>query len=193
MKLLFDSFRRKQTKKETIPYPICSVVAVFKMLIRILNTLQSRIWDRVLFLFSVFWLQKEWMQSSLGERRGRDQKTTAYSEGISSEDYFLSLMSSKEKGLVISWEIKVVTFRVILLRDVRHITHGTHQEKTIYCDKIMINISCTTIACSIILSSVKLEKRFSIAERVSSRLLTSPPYPSQRLLHSFLLEPTSRK
>ena len=39
----------------------------------------------------------------------------------------------------------------------------------------MINISCTTIACSIILSSVKLEKRFSIAERVSSRLLTSPP------------------
>ena len=26
----------------------------------------------------------------------------AYSEGISSEDYFLSLMSSKEKGLVIS-------------------------------------------------------------------------------------------
>ena len=52
MKLLFDSFRRKQTKKETIPYPICSVVAVFKMLIRILNTLQSRIWDRVLFLFS---------------------------------------------------------------------------------------------------------------------------------------------
>ena len=128
-----------------------------------------------------------------GEGWGRNQKTTAYSEGISSEDYFLSLMSSKEKGLVISWEIKVVTFRVILLRDVRHITHGTHQEKTIYCDKIMINISCTTIACSIILSSVKLEKRFSIAERVSSRLLTSPPYPSQRLLHSFLLEPTSRK
>jgi len=53
--------------------------------------------------------------------------------------------------------------------------------------------SCTAIACSIILSSVKLEKRFSIAERVSSRLLTSPPYPSQRLLNSFLLEPTSRK
>ena len=52
MKLLFDSFRRKQTKKETIPYPICSVVAVFKMLVRILNTLRSRIWDRVFFLFS---------------------------------------------------------------------------------------------------------------------------------------------
>ena len=35
-----------------MPYPICSVVAVFKMLIRILNTLRSRIWDMVLFLFS---------------------------------------------------------------------------------------------------------------------------------------------
>ena len=35
-----------------MPYPICSVVAVFKMLIRILNTLRSRIWDRALFLFS---------------------------------------------------------------------------------------------------------------------------------------------
>ena len=39
-------------KKEKIPYPICSVVAVFKMLVRILNTLRSRIWDRVFFLFS---------------------------------------------------------------------------------------------------------------------------------------------
>ena len=50
--LLFNSFRRKQTKKETIPYPICSVIAVFKMLVRILNMLRSRIWDRVFFLFS---------------------------------------------------------------------------------------------------------------------------------------------
>ena len=39
----------------------------------------------------------------------------------------------------------------------------------------MINLSCIVIACSTILSSVKLEKRFSITERVSSRLLTSPP------------------
>ena len=35
-----------------MPYPICSVVTVFKMLLRILNTLQSRIWDRAFFLFS---------------------------------------------------------------------------------------------------------------------------------------------
>ena len=33
-------------------YPICSVVAVFKMLVRILNTLRSRIWDILFFLFS---------------------------------------------------------------------------------------------------------------------------------------------
>ena len=61
----------KQTKKEIIPYPICSVVAVFKMLIRILNMLRSRIWDMVLFLFSdyllfgfrrklVFRFEEEW-------------------------------------------------------------------------------------------------------------------------------------
>ena len=45
----------------------------------------------------------------------------------------------------------------------------------IYCDNIMIKLLCTVIGFGIILSSVKLEKRFSIAERVSSRLLTSPP------------------
>ena len=33
-------------------YPICSVVAVFKMRIRILNTLPSRIWDITFTLFS---------------------------------------------------------------------------------------------------------------------------------------------
>ena len=35
-----------------MPYPIYSVVAVFKMLIRILNPLRSRIWDMAWFLFS---------------------------------------------------------------------------------------------------------------------------------------------
>ena len=35
-----------------MPYPICSVVAVFMMLVRILNTLPSRIWDILFFLFS---------------------------------------------------------------------------------------------------------------------------------------------
>ena len=133
------------------------------------------------------------MQQYLGKRWRRNQKTPAYSEDVSSRRLFSFFNEQKRERACHFTKNKVVTSRVILLRDVRHITHGTHQEKTIYCDKIMINISCTTIACSIILSSVKLEKRFSIAERVSSRLLTSPPYPSQRLLHSFLLEPTSRK
>ena len=41
------------------------------------------------------------------------------------------------------------------------------KRKMIYCDNIMINVSCTVIACSIILSSVKLEKRFSIVEIAS--------------------------
>ena len=130
----------------------------------------------------------------LGRDKGKRSERFLLARKMDRQKIIFSLLaSSKKKGDCHFTKNKVVIFRVILLRDVRHITHGTHQEKTIYCDKIMINISCTTIVCSIILSSVKLEKRFSIAERVSSRLLTSPPYPSQRLLHSFLLEPTSRK
>ena len=39
-------------KKKKRIHPICSVVAVFMMLVRILNTLPSRIWDRAFFLFS---------------------------------------------------------------------------------------------------------------------------------------------
>ena len=35
-------------------YPICSVVAAFKMLVRILNALRSRIWDISFFLFFVY-------------------------------------------------------------------------------------------------------------------------------------------
>ena len=63
-------YSREIDEKETIPYPICSVVAVLKMLIRILNTLRSRIWDMAVFLFSVFWLQKEWMLIVFGEEMG---------------------------------------------------------------------------------------------------------------------------
>ena len=48
-------------EKRKTPYPICSVVAVFKMLVRILNTLPSRIWDRVVFLFS------DYSKSTVGE------------------------------------------------------------------------------------------------------------------------------
>ena len=66
----------------------------------------------------------------------------------------------------------------------------------IYCDNIMINLSYKVIACGIILSSVELEKKVQHSEndnRISHDLLTSPPYPFQRLLDSFLLEPKHRK
>ena len=57
----------------------------------------------------------------------------------------------------------------------------------------MINVSCTAIACSIILSSVKLEKRFSIAERVSSRLLTSPPLSLPKTIEFISSEANKQK
>ena len=59
-------------------YPICSVVAAFKMLIRILNTLRSRIWDMAVFLFSVY------------------SKSTVCENGESPEGYgFLGELKSK--------------------------------------------------------------------------------------------------
>ena len=104
-------------------YPICSVVAVFKMLMCILNTLRSRIWDMTLFLFSVCWLHVNEF-NSFGKI-----------EGERSDVYCLLERYTIQK------------------------------RKMIYCDNMMINISCTVIACSIILSSVKLEKRFSMELR----------------------------
>ena len=66
--------------------------------------------------------------------------------------------------------------------------------KTMYCDNIMINVSCAAINCSIILSSVKLEKRFSIAKRVSSRLLTSPHSLLKNYwIHSFWSQNTEKR
>ena len=56
-----------------MPYPICSVVAVFKMLIRILSTLRSRIWDMVWFLFS------DYAKSTVGQR-GMYQKDMTFRE-----------------------------------------------------------------------------------------------------------------
>ena len=50
-----------QTKKEILAYPICSIAAVFKMLVRILNTLRSHIWDMPVFLFS------DYTKSTVGE------------------------------------------------------------------------------------------------------------------------------
>ena len=78
IRLICYSLRGKQTKKEILPYPICSVVAVFKMLIRILNTLPSHIWDMAVFLFSVY------------------SKSTVCENGESPEGYgFLGELKSK--------------------------------------------------------------------------------------------------
>ena len=76
---------------------------------------------------------------------------------------------------------KLRCFRILATRCASCNAWHTSRQ-TIYRDNIMINLSCIVIACSIILSSVKLEKRFSIAERVSSRLLTSSPYPSPKTI-----------
>ena len=66
-------YSREIDEKETIPYPICSVVAVLKMLIRILNTLRSRIWDVLFFLFSGY------SKSTVGQR-GMYQKDMTFRE-----------------------------------------------------------------------------------------------------------------
>ena len=58
-------------KKEILPYPICSVVAVFKMLVRILNTLRSRIWDRALFLFFCVLAPEEMNTIVFGKEMGK--------------------------------------------------------------------------------------------------------------------------
>ena len=82
--------RGKQTKKEILPYPICSVVAVFKMLIRILNSLRSRIWDRAVFLFSVLWLQMK-ISIFVWEKYGFSPKVYGFIKmNISRRGYFLT-------------------------------------------------------------------------------------------------------
>ena len=58
--ILICRFGSRRKKKKRI-HPRCSVVAVFKMLIRILNTLPSRIWDVLFFLFS------DYSKSTVGE------------------------------------------------------------------------------------------------------------------------------
>ena len=45
-------FSRRLCLSGKLIYPFFSVVAVFMMLVRILNTLPSRIWDILFFLFS---------------------------------------------------------------------------------------------------------------------------------------------
>ena len=66
-------------------YPICSVVAVFNMLIRILNTLRSRIWDMTLFLFFCVLAPHGMNEIVFGEMKGER------SEGRLSENFSESM------------------------------------------------------------------------------------------------------
>ena len=54
-------FSRRLWLSGKLIYPFFSVVAVFMMLVRILNTLPSRIWDILFFLFS------DYSKSTVGE------------------------------------------------------------------------------------------------------------------------------
>ena len=59
------------------------------------------------------------------------------------------------------------------------------RETMIYCDNIVINLSCKVIACGIILSSVKLEKKVQHSEndiRISHNLLSPSPSLSSKTI-----------
>ena len=60
------------------------------------------------------------------EGGGRNQKATACSKDILSRRLDTLFNDSKEKGACYFTKNKVVTFRVILLRDVHHATYNTH-------------------------------------------------------------------
>ena len=85
-------YSREIDEKETIPYPICSVVAVLKMLIRLLNTLRSRIWDMPVFLFSDY--LNLWFNSMECARR-------LWSSGkLNFKGLTLKLLSFQHKSLI---------------------------------------------------------------------------------------------
>ena len=76
------------------------------------------------------------------------------------EDSVFSLTNSKNKvDCHFPGEIKIVTFKFILLRDVHHAMYDTHRENDIlrqYNDK---SIMCSDRACGIILLSVTASRR----------------------------------
>ena len=138
------------------------------------------------------------------ELRGRGQKSTA-TQKVCLPAFLLALT------LYLQWSILFI-FCVLVPYGMNSIVLGgikggeirslllTRKDislgKMIYCDNIIINLSCKVIACGIILSSVKLEKKVQHSEndiRISHNLLSPSPSLSQILLHSFLLEPKHRK
>ena len=82
----------------------------------------------ILFIFCV--LAPEGMNAIVfGERWGRNQKTTACSEDVSSRRLFSFFNEQKRERACHFTKNKVVTFRVVLLRDVHHVMYDTHREK----------------------------------------------------------------
>ena len=71
------------------------------------------------------------------------------------------------------------------------------RETMIYCDNMVINLSCKVIACAIILSSVKLEKKVQHSEndiRISHNLLSpSPSLSKDYCIHSFWSQQAENK
>ena len=71
------------------------------------------------------------------------------------------------------------------------------KRKMIYCNNIMINLSCKVIAYGIILSSVKLEKKVQHSEndnRISHNLLSpSPSLSKDYCIHSFWRQTTEKR
>ena len=99
------------------------------------------------------------------------------------------------------WEDKGGEVRSLLLPRKYACRHfyllSLRREKTIYCDNIMINLSCKVIACGIILSSVKLEKKVQHSEndiRISHNLLSpSPSLSKNYCIHSFWSQNTEKR
>ena len=60
--LLFDSLGKNNTKKETIPYPICSVVAVFKMRMRLPSEQAVVFCSLPPSLCKDYWIHSFWSQ-----------------------------------------------------------------------------------------------------------------------------------
>ena len=142
------------------------------------------------------------MQQFLGGIRGRGQKSSTYSEGISVMEFYLPVLS-----LHFLWSILFI-FCVLASEGRNAIVFGRdkgeksevscllerytiQKRKMIYCHNIVVNLSYTMVAGGIILSSLTAQwKQYQSKPRPSG---FSPFFFPKRLLHSFLLEPKHRK
>ena len=106
--------------------------------------------------------------------------------------YFLCFGSRRNECNSLWGEIRRDVRSLLLARKI-----SRQKRKMIYCDNIMINLSCKVIACGIILSSVKLEKKVHHSEndiRISHNLLSpSPSLSKNYCIHSFWSQNTEKR